>query len=112
MQDLEQGTSRHLEITYKRVAGSEELRDHRQRALETECPWKHVRHHVWLHSTSSQTARSRESLEMGAQLWLYEQSGKTLCTSALNSDLPHVSCVLGTADPTAKLVPVLKEHLA
>lgn len=29
MQDLEQGTSRHLEITYKRVVGSEELRDHR-----------------------------------------------------------------------------------
>ena len=28
MQDLEQGTSRHLEITYKRVAGSGELRDH------------------------------------------------------------------------------------
>lgn len=29
MQDLEQGTSRHLEITCKRVVGSGELRDHR-----------------------------------------------------------------------------------
>ena len=30
MQDLEQGTSRHLEITCKRVVGSGELRDHRK----------------------------------------------------------------------------------
>ena len=58
------------------------------------------------------TARSGEILEMGAQLWLHEQSGEALCTSALNNDLPHVCCVLGTADPTAKLLPVLKEHLA
>ena len=49
---------------------------------------------------------------MGAQLQLHEESREALCTSALNNDLSHVCCVLGTADPTEKLVPVLKEHLA
>ena len=67
---------------------------------------------MWLHNSSSQTARRVEGLEMGAQLQLHEESREALCTSALNNDLSHVCCVLGTADPTEKLVPVLKEHLA
>lgn len=39
-----------------------------QWALETECHRKHVSHHVWLHSPSTQAARTVEGLEMGPQL--------------------------------------------
>lgn len=112
MQDLEQRTSRHLEIMHKRVAGSGELRDHGamssgdRMSLET-CEAPCVSPQLFI-------ADSQEGGKSGdeAQLRLHEQSGEALGTSALNNDLPHVCRVLGTADPTAKLIPVLKEHLA